>query len=84
MINNLERNYINRITLEININEVREINSIKLKINDKLVDYISKEKWVSINDLPSSFMLRNVWINTLNLDIVVIEVIKITKYWCHK
>ena len=56
------------IISEITINEAREIDSIKLKINDSLVDYISKEEGVSIKDATSSFMLRNVGIKTLNLD----------------
>ena len=49
----------------------REIDSIKLKINDSLVDYISKEEGVSIKDAPSSFMLRNVGMSVLNLDIAI-------------
>ena len=56
---------------EITINEAREIDSIKLKIHDSLVDYISKEEGVSIKDAPSSFMLRNIVIKTLNLDIAI-------------
>ena len=48
------------IISEITINEAREIDSIKLKINDSLVDYINKEEGVSIKDAPSSFMLSNV------------------------
>ncbi len=52
-------------------NEAREIDSIKLKINDSLVDYISKEEGVSIKDAPSSFMLRNIGIRVLNLDIEI-------------
>ena len=59
------------IISEITINEAREINSIKLKINDSLVDYISKEEGVSIEGTPSSFMLKSVGINALNLDITI-------------
>lgn len=59
------------IISEITINEAREIDSIKLKIHDSLVDYISKEEGVSIKDDPSSFMLRNIGIKTLNLDIAI-------------
>lgn len=59
------------IISEITINEAREIDSIKLKINDSLVDYISKEEGVSIKDAPSSFMLRNIGIRVLNLDIEI-------------
>jgi hypothetical protein len=33
---------------EITINEQREIDSIKLKINDSLVNYMNKEEGVSI------------------------------------
>ena len=59
------------IISEITINEAREIDSIKLKINDSLVDYLSKERGVSVEGTPPSFMLRNVGINTLNLDIAI-------------
>ena len=59
------------IISEITINEAREIDSIKLKINDSLVDYISKEEGVSIKDAPSSFMLRNIGMSVLNLDIAI-------------
>ncbi|MGG7215020.1 hypothetical protein ACQPUY_15640 [Clostridium nigeriense] len=59
------------IISEITINEAREINSIKLKINDSLVDYISKEEGVSMKGTPSSFILRNIGVNTLNLDIAI-------------
>ena len=62
---------LHMIISEITINEAREIDSIKLKINDKLVDYISKEEGVSIKDTPSSFMLRNIGMSVLNLDIVI-------------
>ena len=60
-----------RIISKITINELREVDSINLTINDKLVDYISKEEGVSIKDAPSSFMLRNVGMSVLNLDIVI-------------
>lgn len=56
---------------KITINELREIDSIKLKINDSLVDYLSNEEGVSIKGTPSFFMLRGIGINILNLDIVI-------------
>lgn len=62
---------LHMIISEITINEAREIDSIKLKINDSLVDYISKEEGVSIKGTPSSFMLRNVGVNVLNFDIAI-------------
>ena len=62
---------LHMIISEITINEAREIDSIKLKINDSLVDYINKEEGVSIKDAPSSFMLRNIGMSVLNLDIVI-------------
>lgn len=58
------------VTFSDGVNEAREIDSIKLKINDSLVDYISKEEGVSINGTPS-FMLRNIGMRVLNLDIVI-------------
>ena len=51
-----QKKLLHMIISEITINETREIDSIKLKINDSLVDYISKEEGVSIKDAPSSFM----------------------------
>ena len=63
-----QKKLLHMIISEIIINEAREIDSIKLKINDSLVNYISKEEVVSMNGTPSSFMLRNVGIKTLNLD----------------
>ena len=65
------------IISEITINEAREIDSIKLKINDSLVDYISKEEGVSINDAPSSFMLRNIGMSVLNLNISIQKLVDV-------
>lgn len=62
---------LHMIIYEITINELREIGSIKLNINDKLVDYLSSEEGVSVKGTPSSFILRNVGINILNLDIAI-------------
>ncbi len=42
------------IISEISINELRKIGSIKLKINDSLVGYLSKEEGVSVKGTPSS------------------------------
>ena len=59
------------VTFSDGVNEAREIDSIKLKINDSLVGYISKEEGVSIKDATSSFMLRNIGMSVLNLDIAI-------------
>ena len=64
-------NLIQKMKEHSNKNELREVDSIKLTINDKLVDYISKEEGVSIKDAPSSFMLRNIGMSVLNLDIAI-------------
>ena len=66
-----QKKLLHMIISEITINEAREIDSIKLKINDSLVDYISKEEGVSIKDTPSSFMLRNIGVSILNLNISI-------------
>lgn len=66
-----QKKLLHMMISEITINEAREIDSIKLKINDKLVDYISKGEGVSIKDAPSSFMLRNIGMSVLNLDITI-------------
>lgn len=66
-----QKKLLHMIITEITINEAREIDSIKLKINDSLVYYLSKEGGVSVEGTPPSFVLRNVGINTLNLDIAI-------------
>lgn len=66
-----QKKLLHMIISEITINEAREIDSIKLKINDSLVDYISKEEGVSIKDATSSFILRNIGMRVLNLDIAI-------------
>ena len=66
-----QKKLLHIIISEITINEAREIDSIKLKINDSLVDYINNEEGVSIKDAPSSFMLRNVGMSVLNLEIAI-------------
>ena len=66
-----QKKLLHMIISEITINELREVDSIKLKINDNLIEYLSKEEGVSIKDAPSSFMLRNIGMSVLNLDIVI-------------
>lgn len=66
-----QKKLVHMIISEITINELREIDSIKLNINDKLVDYLSSEEGVPSTDTPSSFMLRNGSLNVLSLDIAI-------------
>lgn len=66
-----KKKLLHMIISEITINELREIETIKLKINDSLVDYLSKEEGVSVEGTPSSFALRNVGLSVLNLDIAI-------------
>lgn len=66
-----QKKLLHMIISEITINELREIDSIKIKLDDNLINYLSKEEGVSIKGTPSSFILRNVGLNTLNLDIVI-------------
>ena len=56
---------------EITIGKDREIESIKLKINGDIIEYLNKEEGESKKATPSSFMLRNVGINMINLDIAI-------------
>ena len=51
------------------INESREIDSIKLRIDDNLIDYISNQDGVSISDTPSIFVLRKVGLDTIDFNI---------------
>ena len=66
-----QKKLLHMIISEITINELREVDSIKLKINDNLIEYLSKEEGVSIKDAPSSFMLRNIGMSVLNLNISI-------------
>ncbi|MFU7516022.1 hypothetical protein [Clostridium sp. HCS.1] len=45
-----KKKLLHMIISKITINELREVDSIHLTINDKLVEYISKEEGVSIKD----------------------------------
>lgn len=62
---------LHMIISEITINELREIDSIKIKLDDNLINYLSNEEGVSMKGTPSSFILRNIGIKTLNLDIAI-------------
>lgn len=66
-----QKKLLHMIISEITMNESREIDSIKLNINDKLVEYLVKEGGVPIKGIPSSFMLRNVGLKVLNLNIII-------------
>ena len=66
-----QKKLLHMIISEITMNESREIESIKLNINDKLVEYLVKEGGVPIKGIPSSFMLINVVLKVLDLDVVI-------------
>ena len=66
-----QKKLLHMIISEITMNESREIDSIKLNINDKLVEYLVKEGGVPIKGIPSSFMLINIGLKVLNLSIVI-------------
>ena len=66
-----QKKLLHMIISEITMNESREIDSIKLNINDKLVEYLVKEGGVPIKGIPSSFMLRNVGLKVLDLYIII-------------
>ena len=46
---------------------------ISYEFIESILDYISKKEGVSIEETPYSFILRNVGINTLNLDITIMH-----------
>ncbi|MDB2046529.1 recombinase family protein [Clostridium perfringens] len=66
-----QKKLLHMIISEITMSESREIDSIKLNINDKLVEYLVKEGGVPIKGIPSSFMLINIGMKVLNLDIII-------------
>ncbi|MGY0373731.1 hypothetical protein [Clostridium sp. JNZ J1-5] len=47
------------------------VKSIKLKINDNLVEYITNQSEVSIENAPSIFVLRKIGLPTINFDIAI-------------
>ena len=49
---------LHMIISEITVDKDRKIESINLKINDKLIEYLSNEEGESKKDSPSSFMLN--------------------------
>ncbi|MDO4578412.1 MAG: recombinase family protein [Clostridium perfringens] len=67
-----QKKLLHMIISEITMNESRKIDSIKLNINDKLVEYLVKEGGVPIKGIPSSFMLKNIGLKVLDLDIAII------------
>ena len=66
-----QKKLLNMIISEITMNESREIDSIKLHIHNKLVEHLVKEGGVPIKGIPSSFMLRNIGVRILNLNITI-------------
>ena len=66
-----QKKLLHMIISEITVNELREIGSIKINLDDNLINYLSNEEGVSIKGKPSSFILKNVGISTLNLDIAI-------------
>lgn len=66
-----QKKLLHMIISEITVNELREIESIKINLDDNLINYLSNEEGVSIKGMPSSFTLRNIGVSTLNLDVVI-------------
>ena len=66
-----QKKLLHMIISEITVNELREIDSIKINLDDNLINYLSNEEGVSLNGTPSSFMLRNIGMSMLNLDITI-------------
>ncbi|MDU6483803.1 MAG: hypothetical protein E6538_17625 [Paeniclostridium sordellii] len=59
-----QKKLLHIVISQITTNELREIDSIKIKL-------LNNEEGVSVKGTPSSFMLRNVGIKTLNLYIAI-------------
>ncbi|MDH2337131.1 hypothetical protein [Clostridium perfringens] len=61
---------LHMIVSEITIGKDREIDSIKLKINDGLIDYLSNEEEVPIKG-DSSFIMKNFRFARMKLNLVI-------------
>lgn len=59
------------IISEITINQQREVDSIKLKINDNLIEYIGNQDGVSMKGAPSIFTLRSIGVGAIDFDITI-------------
>ena len=59
------------IISEITVNELREIDLIKINLDDNLINYLSNEEGVFIKSTPSSFILRNIGVSVLKLSIAI-------------
>ena len=66
-----QKKLLHMIISEITVNELREIDSIKINLDDNLINYLSNEEGVSLKGTSSSSMLRNVGVSVLNLDIII-------------
>lgn len=66
-----QKKLLHMIISEITVSELREIESIKINLDDNLINYLSNEEGVSLKGASSFFVLRNVRISVLNLDIVI-------------
>ncbi len=62
---------LHMLVSEITIGKDREIDSIKLKINDGLIDYLSNEEEVPMKGASYYFSLRNITINRFSLNISI-------------
>lgn len=51
-----QKKLLHMIISEITVNELREIDSIKINLDDNLISYLNKEEGVSLKGTPSSFM----------------------------
>lgn len=66
-----QKTLLHMIISEITINQQREIDSIRLKINDNLIEYIGNQDGVSMKGTPSLFALRNIGVGSIDFDIAI-------------
>lgn len=65
-----QKKLLHMIISEITMNESREIESIKLKINDGLIDYLSNEEEVPMKG-ASSFLMQHFRFGRMKLNLVI-------------
>lgn len=61
---------LHMLVSEITVGKDRKIDSIKLKINDGLIDYLSNEEEVPMKG-ASSFLMRNFRFGRMKLNLVI-------------
>lgn len=68
-----KRNLLHMLIDKITINQNKELDSIQIKINDDVINYIAHSEEVSNKDASSFYLRHNLWGREIRLKINVIS-----------